>query len=86
MSQTKFEIKRTSQFKKDLKRMMKRDVFDAAILNDVVEMLANDIELPENFRNHLLEPKSKRVMGMPFKTKLVIRVQKRWKNISFDIN
>ena len=57
MSQTKFEIKRTSQFKKDLKRMMKRDVFDAAILNDVVEMLANDIELPENFRNHLLEPK-----------------------------
>ena len=67
MNQTKYEIKRTNQFKKDLKMMMKREIFDAKILNDVVEMLANDIELPEKFRNHLLEPRAKRFMGMSFK-------------------
>lgn len=74
MSQTKFEIKRTNQFKKDLKMMMKREVFDAKILNDVVEFLANDEQLPEKYKNHLLEPKSKRIMGMSFKTKLAIRI------------
>ena len=74
MSQTKYEIKRTNQFKKDLKMMMKREIFDAKILNDVVEMLANDIELPEKYKNHLLEPRIKRIMGMSFKAKLVIRI------------
>ncbi len=74
MSQTKYEIKRTNQFKKDLKMVMKRGNFDAKILNDVVEMLANDIELPEKYKNHLLEPKSKRAMGMSFKTQLAIRI------------
>ncbi len=74
MGQTKYEIKRTNQFKKDLKMVMKRETFDAKILNDVVEMLANDIELPEKFKNHLLEPKSKRIMGMSFKAKLAIRI------------
>lgn len=59
MSQTKYEIKRTNQFKKDLKMVMKRETFDAEILNNVVEMLANDIELPEKYKNHhwLLEYK-----------------------------
>ncbi len=74
MGQTKYEIKRTNQFKKDLKMVMKRETFDAKILNDVVEMLANDIELPEKFKNHLLDPKSKRIMGMSFKAKLAIRI------------
>jgi len=74
MSQNKFEIKRTGQFKKDLKTLMRREVFDAKLLNDVVEMLANDIELPEKFKNHLLEPKNKRTMGMSFKTKLVVGI------------
>ena len=68
MSQNKYEIKRTNQFKKDLKMVMKREVFDAQLLNDVVEMLANDIELPEKYKNHLLEPKTKRFMGVSFKT------------------
>ena len=74
MSQTKYEIKRTNQFKKDLKMVMKRETFDVEILNNVVEMLANDIELPEKYKNHLLEPKSKRIMGMPFETELAIRI------------
>ena len=68
MNQTKYEIKRTNQFKKDLKTVMKRDSFDASLLNNVVEMLANDIQLPEKYKNHLLEPKSNRFMGMPPKT------------------
>ena len=67
MSQTKYDIKKTNQFKKDLKMMMKREEFDAKILNDVVEMLANDVELPKNYKNHLLEPKSKRTLEMSSK-------------------
>ena len=64
MNQTKYEIKRTTQFKKDLKAVMKREIFDANLLNNVVEMLANDIQLPEKYKNHLLEPKNNRFMVM----------------------
>ena len=74
MSQNKYEIKATNQFKKDLKMVMKRREFDAEILNDVVEMLANDVELPAKYKNHLLEPKSKRLVGMSFKTQLVASI------------
>ena len=74
MRMMKYEIKRTNQFKKDLKKAMKRENFDAKLLNDVVEMLANDIELPEKYKNHLLEPKSKRIMGVSFKAELAFRI------------
>ena len=39
----KYEIKMTSRFKKDLKTVRKWDYFDADLLNEVVEKLANDI-------------------------------------------
>ena len=48
--------------------MRKRKYFDADLLNEVVEKLANDIPLEEKHNNHLLEPRSKRFMGMPFET------------------
>ena len=72
----KYEIKMTSWFKKDLKTVRKRNFFDADLLNEVVEKLANDIQLDPKYNNHLLEPRSKRIMGMSFKTWLVIRIRK----------
>ncbi len=72
----KYEIKMTSRFKKDLKTVKKRNFFDADLLNEVVEKIANDIQLEPKYNNHLLEPKSKRIMGMSFKAGLVIRIRK----------
>ena len=63
----KYEIKMTNRFKKDLKTVRMRNYFDADLLNEVVEKLANDIPLEEKYNNHLLEPRSKRIMGMSFK-------------------
>ena len=67
----KYQITMTSRFKKDLKMVKKRNYFDIDLLNDVVQMLANDITLPEKYNNHLLEPRSKRLVGMSYKTSLV---------------
>lgn len=67
MKTNKYDIKMTSQFKKDLKNIRKRNL-DIELLNEVVLMLANDITLPSTYKNHLLEPKSVRFMGMSYKT------------------
>lgn len=67
----KYQITMTSRFKKDLKMLKKRNYFDLDLLNTVVQMLANDITLPEKYNNHLLEPRSKRFVGMSYKTRLV---------------
>ena len=67
MNQNKFDIKITNKFKKDLKIIKKRNL-DIRLLNKVVKMLANDIILPEKYKNHLLEPKELRFMGMSYKT------------------
>ena len=71
----KYKIKITSRFKKDLKAVRKRNYFDEDLLNEVVEKLANDIQLEPKYNNHLLEPRSKRIMGMSFKAGLVIRIR-----------
>ena len=63
----KYEIKMTSKFKKDLKMLRKRTNFDVDLLNEIVEKLANDIPLEAKHNNHLLEPRSKRNMGMSSK-------------------
>ena len=57
---SKYEIKITSRFKKDLKIVRKRKYFDADLLNEVVKKLANDA-IRSKIKNHLLEPKSKRL-------------------------
>ena len=80
----KYEIKMTSRFKKDLKTVRKRNYSDVNLLNEIVEKLANDIPLEEKYNNHLLEPKSKRFMGMSFEAWLAIRIRK--KQLYFDSN
>lgn len=66
----------TSRFKKDLKTVRKRNYFDLELLNDIIEKLANDIPLDSQYNNHLLEPRSKRFMGMSYKAWLATRIWK----------
>ena len=73
MKINKYEIKMTNQFKKDLKIIQKRKL-NIKLLDEVIQMLANDIPLQSKYRNHLLEPKEIRIMGMSYQTKLVTRI------------
>jgi mRNA interferase YafQ len=47
------ELKQTTQFKKDLRRMLKRGV-DMSLLDDVVTMLLNREPLAEKYKDHPL--------------------------------
>ena len=48
-----YDIKPTSQFKKDVKRMLKQGK-ELQDMLDIVEMLQNDIPLPEKCHDHSL--------------------------------
>ena len=53
MSQTKYEVKLTTQFKKDFKQAMKRGL-KIKLLEDVIAKLAMGEALPESNRDHAL--------------------------------
>ena len=53
MSQTRFEVKLTTQFKKDFKQAMKRGL-KIKLLGDVIAKLAMGEALPESNRDHAL--------------------------------
>ena len=59
MSETKYEILMTSRFRKDLKRIAKQPDRDLRLLEDVVQMLADDILLPERYYDHPLHGNKK---------------------------
>ena len=68
MKKTRYKIEKTNRFKRDFKKVKSRNNFDEKEFIKVVTMLANGEILPEKYCNHLLEPKSERNMGMPYKT------------------
>ena len=76
----------TSRFKKDYKKMSTRNNFDEKSFKKVVGMLADNIVLPEKYCNHLLEPKSNRIMGMSYKTRLASDIYKKRRETCFGIN
>lgn len=67
----KYTIFRTNKFKKDYKKMQKRNNFDEKEFIKVVSLIANGKELPEKYCNHILEPKSERFLWMSYQTRLV---------------
>ena len=50
---TKYMIKHTTQFKKDMKLVKKRHL-DIELLKSIVEKLANGETLPEKYKDHAL--------------------------------
>lgn len=49
----KYKIETTSSFKKDLKRILKRNL-KISLLQDVVDLLQEGKNLPQKFHDHLL--------------------------------
>ena len=49
-----YTIKFTNAYKKSYKRIKKRG-YDLSLLNDVVDMLRRGMELPEQYRDHILQ-------------------------------
>ena len=49
----KYDIASTTKFRKELKLMLKRGL-DVSLLDEIVDMLADDIPLPEANRDHAL--------------------------------
>lgn len=86
MKKTKYRVVTTNKFKKDYKKMKSRNNFDEEAFITVVTLLANGENLPSKYCNHLLEPKSQRNMGMPYKTRLAFGIYEKQWCISFNIN
>ena len=53
-------VKYTNLFKKDYKLMKKRGL-DMTLLHEVVEILANNKQLPEKYKEHYLTGNYKRI-------------------------
>lgn len=58
----KYEIIRTNKFKKQYENIKKQKFFNEKDFTDVVDILVAGEQLAEKYKNHLLEPKSKRVL------------------------
>ena len=71
---SKYKIEKTNRFKKDYKRMQARNCFDEKEFIKVITILSNGEKLPDKYCNHLLEPKSERILGMPYKTRLALNI------------
>ena len=62
--------------KKQLKKLQKQPNFNYKALDEVINILASNDILPSKYRNHLLEPKKKRNMGMSCIARCIIRISK----------
>lgn len=72
----KYKIERTNKFTKQYAKMLKQKEFKEEEFINVLKLLANDEVLPTKYKNHLLNPKSKRNMGMPYTTWYIVRISK----------
>ena len=62
----KYKIERTNKFTKQYAKMLKQKEFKEEEFIRVLRILANDEVMPSKYKNHLLNPKSKRNLGMSF--------------------
>lgn len=58
----KYKLSATNKFKKDLKLIKKRNYFDMTEFEKVVNILLKGEELPQKYCNHILEPKTERII------------------------
>ena len=61
-----YDIMVTKKFKKQYKNIRKQPKFKEKEFEKVIELLANKKVLPIKYKNHILEPKSKRSLGMSY--------------------
>lgn len=61
-----YQVKFTNIFKKQYSKIKKNPKFKQKDFENVIELLSTNQILPFKYQNHLLNPKSKRYMGMSF--------------------
>lgn len=59
-----YKIKLTTKFKKQLKGLQRQKILDISALDEIITMLSTNQLLPVKYKNHLLNPKKNRYMGM----------------------
>lgn len=62
MEQYKYKLVETNKFKKQLLKMKNKYKNTKELYEYVVDKLLKGEQLPEKYKNHPLEPKSKRVL------------------------
>ena len=80
----KYKIIKTNQFKKQYKKVKKQKYFNEKDFIDVVNILVRGETLPAKYQNHLLEPKTKRVLWMSHKTRLASHLYDQSKYVNFN--
>lgn len=58
----KYKLMQTNKFKKQLKKIKKRHNYLKKDYEFVVDTLLQGKQLPEKYKNHILEPKGNRVL------------------------
>ena len=66
MIKNKYQIKFVNTFKKQYIKIKNNPNFKQEEFNKVIEMLSNNEVLPTKYKNHLLNPKSKRHLGLSY--------------------
>lgn len=61
-----YQVKFTNIFKRQYSKMKNNPHFKQEEFDRVIKMLSNNEVLPAKYKNHLLNPKSKRYMGMSY--------------------
>lgn len=61
-----YQVKFTTVFKKQYSKIKNNPNFKQEEFNYVIDLLSKNQILPQKYKNHLLNPKSKRNMGMSF--------------------
>ena len=62
MNQYKYKLVETNRFKKELRKAKNKYKDAKEAYKFVIDKLLMGEQLPETYKNHLLEPKSKRVL------------------------
>ena len=78
MKKNKYQIKFVNTFKKQYSKIKNNPKFNQSEFNKVIELLSNNQVLPAKYKNHLLNPKSMRYLGMPYTKWYIIRISKIW--------
>lgn len=74
MIDKKYKVQFTNVFKKQYKKIKNNPNFKQEEFNIVIKHLTNNERLPEKYKNHLLNPKSNRNLGMPYTKRYIIRI------------
>ena len=74
MKQYKYKLVETNKFKKELLKVKNRYKNAKAEYKFVIDKLLSGEQLPEKYKNHPLEPKSKRVLRMSYKARLALNI------------